>query len=98
MGFVDLVNDTDENFTMKNQLFYDSMDQYKLSEQPGGGKQDVHVMENKFTLTRRLTDLPDLARRQHLGSPTSAGRRRRVSATAATSLRTERTRCSATAR
>ena len=40
---------------MKNQLFYDSMDQHKLSEQPGGGKQDVHVMENKFTVTRRLT-------------------------------------------
>jgi iron complex outermembrane recepter protein len=59
MGFVDLVNDVDENFTMKNQLFYDSMDQYKLSEQPGGGKQDVHVMENKFTVTRRLPDLPD---------------------------------------
>lgn len=59
MGFVDLVNDADENFTMKNQLFYDSMDQLKLSEQPGGGKQDVHVMENKFTMTRRLTDLPE---------------------------------------
>lgn len=59
MGFVDLVNDTDENFTMKNQFFYDSMDQFKLSEQPGGGKQDVHVMENKFTVTRRLPDVPD---------------------------------------
>jgi iron complex outermembrane recepter protein len=59
MGFVDLVNDVDENFTMKNQLFYDSMDQFKLSEQPGGGKQDVHVMENKFTVTRRLTGVPD---------------------------------------
>jgi hypothetical protein len=58
MGFVDLVNDRDENFTMKNQFFYDSMDQLKLSEQPGGGKQDVHVMENKFTVTRRWTDLP----------------------------------------
>jgi iron complex outermembrane receptor protein len=59
MGFVDLVNDADENFTLKNQFFYDSMDQYKLSEQPGGGKQDVHVMENKFTVTRRLPDLPE---------------------------------------
>jgi iron complex outermembrane receptor protein len=58
MGFVDLVNDTDENFTMKNQFFYDSMDQFKLSEQPGGGKQDVHVMENKFTATKTLPNLP----------------------------------------
>jgi iron complex outermembrane receptor protein len=58
MGFIDFVNDSDENFTMKNQFFYDSMDQLKLSEQPGGGKQDVHVMENKFTVTRRWTGLP----------------------------------------
>jgi outer membrane receptor protein involved in Fe transport len=58
LGYVDLVNDVNENFTLKNQLFYDSMDQYKLSEQPGGGKQDVHVMENKFTVTRRLTNVP----------------------------------------
>jgi outer membrane receptor protein involved in Fe transport len=59
MGFVDLVNDVDESFTLKNQFFYDSMDQSKLSEQPGGGKQDVHVMENKFTITKRLPDLPE---------------------------------------
>jgi outer membrane receptor protein involved in Fe transport len=58
MGFVDLVNDVNDDFTMKNQFFYDSMDQYKLSEQPGGGKQDVHLMENKFTVTRRLPNLP----------------------------------------
>ena len=44
MGFVDLVNDADANFTIKNQLFFDSMDQYKISEQPGGGKQDVYVI------------------------------------------------------
>ena len=62
---------------MKNQLFYDSMDQYKLSEQPGGGKQDVHVMENKFTVTRRLTSTPDVARRQHAGLGEPALRRTR---------------------
>jgi outer membrane receptor protein involved in Fe transport len=68
MGFVDLVNDVDENFTMKNQFFYDSMDQYKLSEQPGGGKQDVHVMENKFTFTRRLSSTADWLGVNMLGS------------------------------
>ena len=91
MGFFDLVNDADENFTMKNQLFYDSMDQFKLSEQPGGGKQDVHVMENKFTVTRRLTDLPEWLDVNMLARRTCAGRRRRASVTAATSLRTART-------
>lgn len=68
MGFVDLVNDADRDFTLKNQFFYDSMDQYKLSEQPGGGKQDVHVMENKFTVTRRLPNLPEWVDINALGS------------------------------
>jgi hypothetical protein len=68
MGFVDLVNDSNDDFTMKNQFFYDSMDQFKLSEQPGGGKQDVHVMENKFTVTRRLTGLPGWLAVNTLGS------------------------------
>jgi iron complex outermembrane receptor protein len=58
LGFFDLVYDSNPDFTLKNQLFFDSMDQAKLSEQPGGGKQDVYVMEDKFTLTRRLSALP----------------------------------------
>ncbi|HEY0962039.1 MAG TPA: TonB-dependent receptor plug domain-containing protein [Pseudomonadales bacterium] len=58
LGFFDLVHDSDPDFTLKNQLFFDSMDQAKLSEQPGGGKQDVRVFENKFTLTRRWRDVP----------------------------------------
>ncbi|HEY0962038.1 MAG TPA: TonB-dependent receptor [Pseudomonadales bacterium] len=57
--FADLVYDVDPDFTMKNQFFFDSMDQFKNSEQPGGGKQDVLVMENKFTVTKRMLDLPD---------------------------------------
>jgi outer membrane receptor protein involved in Fe transport len=67
-AFVDFVNDADPDFTMKNQLFYDSMDQYKLSEQPGGGKQDVRVIENKFTVTRRLTNTPSWLAVNTLGS------------------------------
>jgi iron complex outermembrane recepter protein len=58
MGYVDLIHDQNPDFTVKNQLFFDSMDQYKLSEQPGGGKQDVQVFENKLTLTRRFGALP----------------------------------------
>ncbi|MES2605943.1 MAG: TonB-dependent receptor plug domain-containing protein [Pseudomonadota bacterium] len=55
LAYFDLIYDRDPDFTVKNQLFFDSMDQYKLSEQPGGGKQDVQVFENKLTLTKRLT-------------------------------------------
>ena len=32
--FMDLVNDTNPDFTFKNQLFYDRMNQYKDSNQP----------------------------------------------------------------
>lgn len=57
--YADLIYDINSDFTMKNQFFFDSMDQFKNSEQPGGGKQDVMVLEDKFTVTKRLTDLPD---------------------------------------
>jgi outer membrane receptor protein involved in Fe transport len=67
-AFIDFVNDDDPNFTMKNQLFYDSMDQSKLSEQPGGGKQDVRLIENKFTVTRRLLNTPSWLAVNTLGS------------------------------
>ncbi len=59
LGYLDLVYDSDPNMTMKGQLFFDTIDQYKISEQPGGGKQDVTVAEAKFTATRRVMDTPD---------------------------------------
>lgn len=58
LGFFDLVYDSDPDFTIRNQLFFDSMDQSKLSEQPGGGKQDVQVLENKLTMKRKLSAAP----------------------------------------
>jgi iron complex outermembrane recepter protein len=57
--YADLIYDSNPDFTMKNQFFFDSMDQLKNSEQPGGGKQDVMVAENKFTITKRIYDLPE---------------------------------------
>lgn len=57
-AYIDLVRDTDPDFTIRNQLFFDSMDQSKWSEQPGGGKQDVYIWEDKLTVTRRLDKLP----------------------------------------
>jgi hypothetical protein len=58
-AYADLVRDADPDFTIRNQLFFDSMDQYKLSDQPLWQVQDVHVLEDKLTLTRRIGGLPD---------------------------------------
>ncbi|RYY75388.1 MAG: hypothetical protein EOO52_08250 [Gammaproteobacteria bacterium] len=57
-AFADLVYDEDPDFTLKNQLFYDDMDQYKNSNQPFSQVQDVYVIEDKFTLTNRTENLP----------------------------------------
>lgn len=57
-AFADLVYDEDPDFTLKNQLFFDSMDQYKNSNQPFSQVQDVYVLEDKFTLTNRFENLP----------------------------------------
>jgi outer membrane receptor protein involved in Fe transport len=57
-AFADLIDDDDPDFTMKNQMFFDGMRQYKVSNQPYAVAQDVYVCEDKFTLTRRLSGLP----------------------------------------
>lgn len=56
-AYADLIYDIDPNFTVKNQLFFDSMDQFKSSNQPFSQVQHVYVIENKLTLTRRLERL-----------------------------------------
>jgi iron complex outermembrane receptor protein len=66
--FADLVNDTNPDFTMKNQLFFDSIDQYKISNQPIYLQQKVWVLEDKFTVTKRLHDLPSWLKVNTLGS------------------------------
>jgi iron complex outermembrane receptor protein len=66
--FFDLVNDSDPDFTIKNQLFFDRMDQFKHSNQPFGQLQNVHVIEDKLTVTKRLNDLPAWLRVDTLGS------------------------------
>jgi outer membrane receptor protein involved in Fe transport len=57
-AYFDLVYDSNPFLTVRNQLFFDSMDQYKLSEQPFANIQQVYVIENKLTATRRLPGLP----------------------------------------
>lgn len=61
-AYADLVRDADPDFTIRNQLFFDSMDQYKLSDQPLWQVQNVRVLEDKLTLTRRIGGLPDWLR------------------------------------
>jgi hypothetical protein len=61
-AYVDLVRDQDPDFTVKNQLFFDSMDQHKRSDQPFNQEQVVHVLEDKITVTRRIDDLPSWLR------------------------------------
>mgnify|MGYP000004328478 CR=1 FL=1 len=58
-GYFDLIYDRNPEFTVKNQVFFDSMDQYKISNQPFSPKNDVLLWENKLTVVKRLSGLPD---------------------------------------
>ena len=66
--FADLVYDVNPDFTMKNQLFFDSIHQYKISNQPLWLTQNVWVVEDKFTLTKRFTELPRWLKINNLAS------------------------------
>ncbi len=67
-GYIDLISDEDPDFTIKNQLFFDSMNQYKESEQPFGTDQNPRIWEDKLTVTRRLKQLPSWLSVNMLGS------------------------------
>jgi len=70
MFYFDLINDTNPDFTMKNQFFYDSIDSFKDSWLPYGERQFIHVYEDKFTATKRIPQdvLPDWLKVNTLGS------------------------------
>lgn len=59
--YLDLIYDKNENAKIKNQILFDSQDQFKDSELPYYQKQDVFVIEDKFTLEYKLPEaqLPD---------------------------------------
>lgn len=57
-GYFDLIYDRNPDLTVKNQVFFDSMDQYKMSNQPYSPKNDVLLWEDKFTVVRRFKQLP----------------------------------------
>ena len=67
-AFADLIDDDDPDFTMKNQMFFDGMRQYKVSNQPYAVEQEVYVCEDKFTLTHRLSGLPSWLKVNSLAS------------------------------
>lgn len=56
LGYADLVYDTDPDFTVRAQFFKDYLDSYKNSQLPYGEKQDIHVWEEKITVTKRIPD------------------------------------------
>ncbi len=57
--YLDFVNDYNPDFAIKNQLFADSMDQFKDSELPYYQKLDQYVVEDKFTIQKRFSNVPD---------------------------------------
>lgn len=59
LAYVDFINDRNPDLTFKNQLFYDSMDQFKDSEMPYYQKLDQFVVQDKFTVQKRFTGVPD---------------------------------------
>jgi outer membrane receptor protein involved in Fe transport len=54
VGYIDLIYDTNPDFTIKNQLFYDMMDTFKDSRLPYGEEQLIYAIEDKVTLTKTL--------------------------------------------
>ncbi len=58
-GYFDLIYDRVPDFTVKNQVFFDSMDQYKISNQPFSPKNDVLLWENKVTAIKKLRGVPE---------------------------------------
>lgn len=67
-AYADLIYDSDPDFTIKNQLFFDSMNQFKSSNQPFSQVQDVYVAEDKLTVSRRIAQLPGWLRINSLAS------------------------------
>ncbi len=61
MFYFDLIYDTDPDFTVKNQFFYDSLGSFKDSWLPYGENQNIKMFEDKITVTKKIPTeyLPD---------------------------------------
>lgn len=64
--FFDLIWDNGHGVELKNQLFFDGMDQYKTSNQPFSTTQTVYVWEDKVSLSKRFHRVPSWLRAQVL--------------------------------
>ena len=70
LAYVDFIADQDPDFTMKHQIMYDNINSFKDSFLPYGENQYIKSIENKFTVTKRVSDdnLPEWVRVNMLGS------------------------------
>ncbi len=59
VAYLDLINDRNPNLTIKNQLFFDKMVELKDSENPFAETNDDYAAEDKFTVNKRFTHLPE---------------------------------------
>ncbi|HTE39880.1 MAG TPA: TonB-dependent receptor plug domain-containing protein, partial [Steroidobacteraceae bacterium] len=68
--YLDMTYDTNPDFTIKNQIFYDLLDSFKNSYLPYGENQAIHAFEEKITVTKRIPDaaLPEWLRINSLAS------------------------------
>lgn len=68
-GYMDLIYDVNPDFTIKNQLFFDELNQYKISNQPGCCNVHNIVWEDKITVTKQLSEyMPDWLKVNSLSS------------------------------
>ncbi|HWA10325.1 MAG TPA: TonB-dependent receptor plug domain-containing protein [Opitutaceae bacterium] len=59
VAYLDLINDSNPDLTIKNQLFFDKMVELKSSENPFAEKQDDYAAEDKLTISKRFGSLPE---------------------------------------
>lgn len=67
--FFDVINDKNEELTLKNQLYYHFYDQIKDGRNPFSQIQEPSVFEEKFTAAHKADYLPDWWQGQILASP-----------------------------
>jgi iron complex outermembrane recepter protein len=68
--YIDFIYDANPDFTIKNQIMYDNISSFKDSFLPYGENQYIKAIEDKFTVTKRISDtaLPDWVRINTLAS------------------------------
>jgi hypothetical protein len=59
LAYLDFINDRNPDLSLKNQMFFDSMDQFKDSEMPYYQKLDQWVVTDKLTVQKRFAHVPD---------------------------------------